>query len=55
MASAIYKTEVNCLPELVFCSIIIDYLISLLLKIQYDIDEELPTGTCGVLVVKGER
>lgn len=24
-------------------------------NIQYDIDEELPTGTCGVLVVKGER
>lgn len=24
-------------------------------NIQYDVDEELPTGTCGVLVVKGER
>jgi len=33
----------------------IGYIIFLLLQIQYDIDEELPTGTCGVLVVKGER
>lgn len=24
-------------------------------NIRYDVDEDLPTGTCGVLVVKGER